>query len=284
MLSSWLPRLPIGDWFRTFVDFLYDYVGWLFSAFTDLINFMIRNIYGVMALFPSLVLILIFGGLAYWISRRRGLALFVIIAFVFVDSIEYWDDLLYTLSMVIVGSLIALMIGIPIGILAARNDRLNDSLIRPILDFMQTLPAFVYLIPAVILFGGVGDTPGVVATIIFAMPPAVRLTNLGIRQVPKEVLEAGKAQGSTERQLLFKVQLPVALPSIMAGINQTIMLALSMVVIGAMAGSFGLGREVYRAVTSARIAQGFESGVAVVLLAMVLDRFTQALGDKIAER
>lgn len=284
MLSSWLPRLPIGDWFRVFVDFLYDYVGWLFSAFTDLINFMIRNIYGFMALFPSLILILIFGALAYFISRRRGLALFVIIAFVFVDSIEYWDDLLYTLSMVIVGSLIALLVGIPIGILAARNDRLNDSLIRPVLDFMQTLPAFVYLIPAVILFGGVGDTPGVVATIIFAMPPAVRLTNLGIRQVPKEVLEAGKAQGSTERQLLFKVQLPVALPSIMAGINQTIMLALSMVVIGAMAGSFGLGREVYRAVTSARIAQGFESGVAVVLLAMVLDRFTQALGDKIAER
>ena len=278
-----LPRIPIGRYFQNFVEFLRDYFGWFFRGFTDFIDFSINGLYDVLRILPSLVLIVLIGALAYWISKKKGLALFVIFALAFVDSIQYFDDLLYTFTMVIVGSMIALMIGVPIGILAARHDRLNERIIRPILDFMQTLPAFVYLIPAVILFGGIGDTPGVVATIIFAMPPAVRLTNLGIRQVPKEVLEAGKSMGSTDRQLLFKVQLPVALPSIMAGINQTIMLALSMVVIGAMAGSFGLGREVYHAVTSAQIARGFESGVAVVLLAMVLDRLTQALGDRLVK-
>ena len=278
-----LPRIPVGEFFRRFVDFLRDYFGWLFRGFTNFIDFSINGLYDVLRFMPSLVLILLIGAFAYWVSRKKGLALFVIFALVFVDSIEYFDDLLYTFTMVMVGSLIALVIGIPIGILAAKHDRLNERIIRPVLDFMQTLPAFVYLIPAVILFGGIGDTPGVVATIIFAMPPAVRLTNLGIRQVPKEVLEAGRSMGSTDRQLLFKVQLPVALPSIMAGVNQTIMLALSMVVIGAMAGSFGLGREVYHAVTSAQVARGFESGLAVVLLAMVLDRLTQAIGDKITK-
>jgi glycine betaine/proline transport system permease protein len=174
--------------------------------------------------------------------------------------------------------IISMGIGIPLGIWASKSD-LVEQVVRPILDFMQTLPAFVYLIPAVLFFR-LGPVPGVVATLIFSLPPAVRLTNLGIRQVPQEIKEAARSFGATPRQMLFKAELPVAMPTIMAGVNQTIMLALSMVVIAGMIGAGGLGNEVLKGITQLKIDLGFESGIAIVILAIFLDRVTQALGRR----
>ncbi|MFW6353642.1 MAG: ABC transporter permease, partial [Verrucomicrobiota bacterium] len=179
-------------------------------------------------------------------------------------------------ALVIAATFFALLVGVPAGIASARSAATN-SVIRPILDFMQTMPAFVYLIPAVLFFG-LGRVPGAIATLIFAMPPAVRLTALGIRGVPTEVVEAAQAFGATPRQLLFKAQLPIAMPTILAGLNQTIMLALSMVVIGGMIGAGGLGEAVLSGITQMKIDMGFESGIAVVILAIFLDRITQRLG------
>ena len=183
-----------------------------------------------------------------------------------------------TLALIATAVLISVILGIPIGILSARSHRV-DNIVRPVLDVMQTMPAFVYLIPALMFFG-IGKVPGVLATVIFAVPPAVRLTNLGIRQVPKDLVEAAHTFGSTQNQLLFKVQLPIALPSIMAGINQTIMLSLSMVVLAAMIAAGGLGREVIMALGQVDVGRGFVAGTAIVLVAMVLDRITQSLAKK----
>jgi glycine betaine/proline transport system permease protein len=183
-----------------------------------------------------------------------------------------------TLSLVFSATFLALLIGIPLGIWMAKND-LVDRIVKPILDFMQTMPAFVYLIPSVIFFG-LGKMPGAIATIIFAMPPVVRLTNLGIRQVPEDVVEAATSFGSTSGQMLLKVQIPLAMPTILAGVNQTIMLSLSMVVISAMIGARGLGEVVLSGVTQMQIGDGFEGGIAVVILAIVLDRITQAVGTR----
>jgi glycine betaine/proline transport system permease protein len=188
-----------------------------------------------------------------------------------------WTPTMETLALVITSVVISLLIALPIGVWASKND-IVERVVRPILDFMQTLPAFVYLIPAVLFFK-LGEVPGVIATLIFAMPPAVRLTNLGIRQVPKEIREAAVSFGSTPAQMLWKAELPVAMPTILAGINQTIMLALSMVVITGMIGAGGLGNEVLKGITQLRIGLGFESGISIVILAIFLDRVTQALGD-----
>jgi len=189
---------------------------------------------------------------------------------------DIWDETVSTLALVIGSSLLALLIGIPVGIAMARNDTV-EMIVRPVLDLMQTMPPFVYLIPAAIFFG-LGKVPGAIATLVFAMPPAVRLTNLGIRQVSEENVEAGLAFGCTERQLLFKVQLPLAMPSIMAGVNQTIMLALSMVVIASMIGAGGLGNTVLTGIQRLDVGLGFEGGLGVVLLAILLDRITQSVG------
>jgi glycine betaine/proline transport system permease protein len=197
---------------------------------------------------------------------------------VLIVGMDLWLETVETLALVIAATLISLAIGIPLGILAAAKDW-AERLIRPALDLMQTMPAFVYLIPAAMFFG-LGKVPGVVATIVFAMPPAVRLTNLGIRQVPKELVEAGLAFGCTPWQLLLKVQLPAARPSIMAGVNQTIMLALSMVVIASMIGAGGLGDTVLRGIQRLDVGLGFEGGIAVVILAIVLDRLTQSFGKR----
>jgi glycine betaine/proline transport system permease protein len=183
-----------------------------------------------------------------------------------------------TFALVATSTVIAIVIGIPLGVWMSFSDRAN-RIVRPVLDFMQTMPAFVYLIPAVYFFD-LGPVPGAVATIIFAMPPIVRLTNLGIRQVAEDVIEASRAFGATSSQMLFKVQIPLAMPTILAGLNQTIMLSLSMVVISAMIGSGGLGDVVLRGITQMRVGLGFEGGLAVVILAMVLDRITQSLGQK----
>lgn len=210
------------------------------------------------------------------IVAGRGLAIFTLIGFLLIVSMGFWEPTMESLALVLSATLFALIIGIPVGISAARND-VVDKITRPILDFMQTMPAFVYLIPAVLFFG-LGKVPGAMATLIFAMPPAVRLTSLGIRQVPSEVVEACLAFGATPKQLLYKAQLPIARPTILAGLNQTIMLALSMVVIGGMIGAGGLGQEVLSGITQLKIGLGFESGISVVILAIYLDRITQTFG------
>jgi len=220
---------------------------------------------------------MLLAGLAWWIAGR-GLALFTALGVLLILWMGMWPETMLTVALVLVATLIALAVGIPLGIAASRNDTVQ-RVVRPILDFMQTMPAFVYLIPVVFFFS-LGAVPGAIATIIFAMPPAVRLTNLGIRQVPEEVVEAADAFGSTGPQKLFKVQLPIALPTIMAGVNQTIMLALSMVVIAGLVGAPGLGQRIVEAVTRLDLPKGFNAGLSVVILAIYLDRITHAFAIK----
>ncbi len=203
-------------------------------------------------------------------------AIFTALALGLIIHMDLWTGTMETLSLVLASTAIAVFIGIPLGIAMARSNTIA-LLVRPVLDLMQTMPAFVYLIPAAMFFG-LGAVPGTIATVIFAMPPVVRLTNLGIRQVHSEFVEAGLAFGCTSRQLLFKVQLPNAMPSIMAGINQTIMLSLSMVVIASMIGAGGLGSTVLTSIGRLNVGLGFEGGLAVVILAVILDRITQSFG------
>ncbi|MTI68935.1 MAG: proline/glycine betaine ABC transporter permease [Firmicutes bacterium] len=266
----------IGPAFDTFVNWLKDNFEPFFDAIKTILDSGITGIESALMFIPSIVLIILFALLA-WKVASKGVAIFTFLGLLLINGMELWPETMETLALVITSALIALILGIPLGILASRN-KTFDRIMRPVLDFMQTMPAFVYLIPAVLFFS-LGKVPGAVATIIFSMPPVVRLTNLAIRQVPTDVVEAAKSFGSTSNQMLFKVELPIALPTILAGINQTIMLALSMVVISAMIGSGGLGRMVLKGIQEYRIGLGFEGGVAVVILAMVLDRITQALGD-----
>jgi len=270
-------RIPIGSGFEWLVDWLENNVEWLFDAIAAAINWLVFGLENGVGYFPDVILIAILVVLA-WAAAGRELALFTAIAFVLIGAMNLWSETLQTLSLVLASTFFALLFAIPLGIWAARNDRVN-SFVRPILDFMQTMPPFVYLIPAVVFFH-VGRVPAAFATILFAMPPAVRLTNLGIRQVPSDVVEAATAFGSTPNQMLIKVQLPMARPTIMAGINQCIMLSLSMVVIASMVGAPGLGEVVLRGITQFKIGLGFEAGLAVVFLAMFLDRVTEALGRR----
>ncbi len=272
-------RIRIGNWFEAFIDWLTDNLGWLFDGIAFLVSNLIDGFEFVLGFPPAIIMILIITVLAWLASGKKlTFAVGTALGLVLIDSINLWDSAIETLALVLVAAFIALLIGIPTGIFASRNEKVSENVIRPTLDFMQTMPAFVYLIPAVIFFG-LGTVSGAIATIIFSMPPVVRLTNLGIRQVPAEVVEAGRSLGSTPKQLLFKVQLPIALPTILAGINQTILLALSMVVIASMIGAGGLGEPVLSGITSLQIGVGFEGGIAVVVLAMILDRVTQALGE-----
>jgi glycine betaine/proline transport system permease protein len=270
--------INIGDYIEQGINWLTENFKPFFDGISAALSALINLLQQVLMTLPSWVVILILALLS-WYVVNRGVALFTLLGLLLIDGMGLWDDTMLTLALVLASGLIALLIGIPIGIWAARND-IAEKVIRPILDFMQTMPAFVYLIPAVLFFR-LGDVPGVVATVIFSMPPAVRLTNLGIREVDKEVVEAARSFGATSRQLLLKVQLPLATNSILAGINQTIMLALSMVVIAAMIGAEGLGAQVLKGITQLKIGLGFESGIAVVILAIVLDRITQGIaGNK----
>ncbi|MFO7962535.1 MAG: proline/glycine betaine ABC transporter permease [Desulfobacterales bacterium] len=268
-------QIPIGDWISLMVDWLLDNA----EIFFDIISFAIGWMTGLLdsglSALPLWILALILVLLGWWrVSWRMGL--FILAAMAVIVGMDLWTDMVSTLALVLSATLFSLVIGIPLGIAMAKSDMV-ERLVRPVLDFMQTMPAFVYLIPAVMFFG-LGQVPGTIATIIFAMPPAVRLTNLGIRQVPRETVEAGLAFGCTPSQLLFKVQIPNAMPSIMAGVNQNIMLALSMVVIASMIGAGGLGDPVLRGIQRLNIGMGFEGGLGVVLLAIILDRITQSFG------
>ncbi len=268
-------NFDIGDG----VDAVVNYVLDNFSPFLDfvatVIGFVTNTIQETLTAIPMPLGILIFVILSFW---RVGAAFGVLagLALWLVDHMGLWTAMMETLSLVIASTLMAMIIGLPLGIAMARKDSVA-ALVRPVLDLMQTMPAFVYLIPAAMFFG-LGAVPGAIATVIFAMPPVVRLTNLGIRQVHVEFIEAGNAFGCTPSQLLFKVQLPNAMPSIMAGINQTIMLSLSMVVIASMIGAGGIGNTVLTGIQRLDVGTGFEGGLAVVILAVILDRLTQSLG------
>lgn len=268
-------NLHIGDAVEVSIDWLTQNLAPLFSGIKAALLWVINGFAWIFTVIPWYVLVLLLA-VAAWRLSSRGVAIFTVVGLVLIEMMGLWTATMQTLALIFTATLIALLIGIPLGIWMSRNDTLN-RIIRPVLDFMQTMPAFVYLIPAVYFFD-LGEVPGAVATIIFAMPPAVRLTNLGIRQVPEDVVEASKSFGSTSRQLLYKVQIPLAMPTIMAGLNQTIMLSLSMVVISAMIGAKGLGITVLKGITQLKVGEGFEGGLAVVILAMILDRITQGLG------
>ncbi len=276
--SADLPyRLPLGDW----VDGLVTMITTTFDGFFGAVKTILLGSYDGLALVltapPVWAVALVLVGLALAAKGWR-LATGTLIGFAVIVGVDQWENAMDTLALVIVASVIALAIAIPLGILAARDDRVSRAL-RPVLDFMQTMPAFVYLIPTVVIFL-TGAVPGIVATIVFSLAPGVRFTELGIRQVDREVVEAGHAFGASSGRILRQIQIPLALPTIMAGINQVIMLALSMVVISGMVGAKGLGSDVVSALSRVDIALGFEAGLAVVILAVYLDRMTSALADR----
>ncbi|MDN3495021.1 proline/glycine betaine ABC transporter permease [Planococcus sp. APC 4015] len=269
-------RIPIGEWVEAGVDWLRDNLGALFDMITVVVRFLVEGLTDILVATPVPLLIAIFA-LIGWLLRSWQMAAGTAVAFTFVVAMDLWVPTLQTLSLVIVATLVALLVAIPVGIWSARNDTVR-AILKPLLDFMQTMPGFVYLIPAITFFS-IGVVPGVVATVIFALPPGVRLTELGIRGVDSETVEAGQAFGATPGQVLRGIQLPLALPTIMAGVNQVIMLALSMAVLAGIVGADGLGKLVVQSVSTARLAIGVEAGLAVVVIAVYLDRVTAALGD-----
>lgn len=271
-------HLPLEEWTNFFVeDWLLPTFSRFFDTISGLMSAFIDGVTDLLLFIPAEMIAIILVILA-WRYSGKGMALFTIIGTLYIGSVDLWDASMQTFAIVIVSTILSILIGVPVGILSALN-RTADKIVRPILDFMQTLPSFVYLIPAILLFG-LGNVPAVIATFIFAAPPAIRMTTLGIRQVPGDVIEASRAFGTTRRQLLFKVQLPLALPTIMAGVNQAIMLALSMAVVASMIGAPGLGTTVLRGISTVNIGLGLTGGLAIVVLAIVLDRITQNIGKK----
>ncbi|SMF58985.1 glycine betaine/proline transport system permease protein [Xaviernesmea oryzae] len=270
-------NFDIGDGVDSAVNYILDNFGPLLDFIAATIGLVTNSIQDALLAIPMPVGLAVFVALSLW-RVGPGFAVFTGLSLWLVEHMQLWPAMMETLSLVIASTIIAMVIGLPLGIAMARSDRVAAA-VRPVLDLMQTMPAFVYLIPAAMFFG-LGAVPGTIATVIFSMPPVVRLTNLGIRQVHVEFIEAGNAFGCTASQLLFKVQLPNAMPSIMAGINQTIMLSLSMVVIASMIGAGGIGNTVLTGIQRLDVGTGFEGGIAVVILAVILDRITQSLGRK----
>lgn len=276
-MDKFLPRLPFADWIDTGVDWLVDNFSSVFDGIATLLETIVEGSVDLMDLVPSILLAVIFALIAWFVSNRR-IALFSLVGFLFIDYLGYWYPMIQMLALVLTSVTFAIAIGVPIGILASQHVTAR-KIVTPILDLMQTMPAFVYLIPAIFFFN-IGVVPGVVASVIFSMPPTIRLTMLGIEQVPGDLIEATEAFGSTTWQRLSKVQIPLAKPTIMAGVNQSIMLSLSMVVIASMVGAPGLGAKVYQAVTQLKTGVGVETGVAIVIVAIILDRITQHAGSK----
>jgi glycine betaine/proline transport system permease protein len=272
-----LPKLPIGLWVERIVDWAQVNLDALFDFITLIIEVLVTGIETVfLTVHPLIIIALVF--ILFWFIANRKIAIGTAIGLYLIYNMQLWKPSIETLALVLAAAALALLLGIPLGILTARSNLIH-KIIMPLLDFMQTMPAFVYLIPAVLFFG-LGQVPGLFATVVFAMPPTIRLTGLGIRQVPVELVEATDAFGSTEWQKLIKVQIPLALPTIMAGVNQCIMLSLSMVVIAAMIGAGGLGNEVLAGISRLDIAKGFEGGLAIVIMAIILDRVTQSFSEK----
>jgi ABC-type proline/glycine betaine transport system permease subunit len=270
-------RAPIGEWADAAFLWLRSELSFVWNFIRDLLLNTYSGLEGLLNLPPSLVVIVLLAALG-WVARGWRFALFAAASLLLIDLMAQWENTMQTLSMVAVAVVVAVLIAIPIGIAASRS-RLVSSIVKPVLDFMQTMPALIYVLLAVSVFR-IGVVPAIVATIIFAMPPAIRLTELGIRQVDAEVVEAGHAFGSPPSKILRQIQFPLALPTIMAGINQVIMLALSMVVLGGFVGAPGLGGQVIAAISRLNVGLGIEAGLSVVILAIYLDRVTAAIGAR----
>lgn len=276
-----VPRIPMGDWIETGFDWLKSSAREFFDLLADSIRFFTNGLTDLLQWPPALVLVALFALLA-WAIKDWKLAVGSALGLLAIVGFNQWDNAMQTLALVLVATIIALVLGIPLGIVAARTETMS-KLVRPLMDLMQTMPAFVWLVPVVTLFS-IGVPGALVATVIFALPPAVRLTELGIRQVDAEVVEAGHAFGGTQSQILRGIQLPLAMPTVMAGVNQVIMLALSMAVIAGLVGAGGLGGAVVTSISRLDVGLGFEAGLAVVVIAIYLDRLTAAVGTKRRKR
>ena len=280
-LLQGIPEIPIAKWVNSAIAWIIGNFGGAFDVLNSMIEGVVNGISFLLTLAPSLVMIIIFAAISYFLSGWR-ITLFTVIGLLLIVSLGLWDLTMTTLSLILVATTVCLAIGIPIGIVAAKSRRLEEISL-PILDLMQTMPAFVYLVPFVFLLG-LGAGPALLATVIFATPPAVRLTMLGIQQVPKETVEAAHAFGSTPMQTLFKVELPLSLSSIRAGVNQVIMLSLSMVVIAGLVGFEGLGKPVVEGLQTLNVGLAFEGGIGIVVLAIILDRVTRGIGGGRAKK
>ena len=270
--------IPLADWVQSIMDWVLHNWAPAFDAVGNVILQMLLGIEKFLLWLPWFVLVLLVFAIGWRVMHRWWAGLLLASFLVLIGSFGYWDLAMMTLAIVIASVILSLVIGIPTGIFMARSDRF-ESILKPQLDAMQTMPSFVYLIPALMLFG-LGKVPAVFATIIYAVPPVIRLTNVGIRQVSPSVVEAARAFGSSSRQILFNVQLPLAIPSIMVGINQTTMMALAMVVIASMIGARGLGLEVLLSINRIEVGRGFEAGLSIVLLAIIIDRITSAMAAR----
>ncbi len=274
-MNSFIPRIPLDGWIESGLAWLTGALSGVTRAISTFLGAGVRGMVDGLTWIPPGLLILIIAAGAWKVAGRK-VGILSAVGLLFIWNVGLWGPTVSTISLVLIATAIAVGFGLPIGIFGALNDRAH-GILRPILDFMQTMPAFVYLIPAIPFFG-LGAVSAIFSTVIFSIPPVIRLTTLGIRQINPELIEAADAFGSTTGQKLFKVQMPLAMPTIMAGVNQTIMLALSMVVIAAMIGAGGLGGEVWRAIQRLRPGQGFVAGIGVVIVAMILDRVTQKIG------
>src|SRR5919106_785351 len=272
--SELIPSIPLAEWTESGVDWITDNFDGAFDILDSVIDAVVGSLEYVLLAPPALIMVAILGVVAFLLASWR-VALFTVLGLVFVISLELWDAAMQTLALVLAATVVALVIGIPIGIIAAKSEAV-ETVLRPILDIAQTMPALVYLVPTLVLLG-IGAGPALIATVVFAMPPAVRLTMLGIQQVPKDTVEAAHAFGATSWQTLFKVELPLSLKTIMAGVNQVIMLSLSMVVIAGLAGAGGLGEPVVTGLSQLDVGISFVGGVGIVVIAIMLDRITRAL-------
>lgn len=277
---DWLEahKIPLGDWMNAFVDLLNTHAAGFFDLVAAILGGLIDGLTDLLLATPPLLLVALIAGLAWLLHRSWSLVALVVVSLLLIGNLGYWQETMETLALVVWATALCMLIGIPLGIMAAHSPRFY-TVLRPILDLMQTIPTFVYLIPTLILFG-LGVVPGLISTVIFALPAPIRLTHLGVSRVPLPLIEAGQSFGASRWQLLWKVELPHALPTIMAGLTQCIMLALSMVVIAALVGADGLGKPVVRALNTVNIARGFEAGLAIVLLAILLDRLCRRPGAK----
>jgi glycine betaine/proline transport system permease protein len=269
-----IPKIPLASWTESGVDWVTETFEGLFDFVSAAVDIIVGALQFALTTPPALLTVAVLAVIAFFAAGWR-VALFTALGLLFVISLDLWDAAMFTLALVLAAAAVALAIGIPIGIVAAKS-RAVETAMRPILDVAQTMPAFVYLVPIVVLLG-IGNSPALIATVIFAMPPAVRLTMLGIQQVPKDTVEAAHAFGATPWQTLLKVELPLSLRAIMAGVNQVIMLSLSMVVIAALAGAGGLGEPVVTGLGQLNVGTAFVGGVGIVVIAIMLDRITRGL-------